>query len=94
MAEAVAHEWGARFPCGLHADNNGAEKMAITLNKLYSSVDASAVSARAAVISEFQDKSVQAKFFKAMRAAGKLKNVAGRMENRVRFLRALEFKHN
>jgi hypothetical protein len=57
--------------------------LAITLNKLYSSVDASAITARAAVIPEFKEKSVQGKFFAAMRCAGKLKGVAGRMENKV-----------
>jgi hypothetical protein len=79
----VALDWGSRYPCGLHTDNNGAEKLAITLNKLYSSVDASAIKARAAVIPEFKDESVQGKFFAAMRSAGKLKGVAGRMENKV-----------
>ena len=79
----MSPHWGERFPCGLHADNNGAEKVVIYLNRLYSSVDARTVGARAAVISELKAISHQAKFFAVMRSTGKLKGVGGRMENRV-----------
>ena len=79
----VVTEWGPRYPCGLHADNNGAEKIIITLNKLYSSVDARSVGARACVVSHLKQLSHQAKLFTVMRSTGKLKGVAGRMENRV-----------
>jgi hypothetical protein len=75
--------WGRRYPCGLHADANNGEGIALDLNRLVSGLDARTVGARSVVIKGKQDVSVQRKFFDALTTVHKIRSVAYRMENKV-----------
>jgi hypothetical protein len=76
--------WGRRHPCGLHADANNGEGIAVDLNRLVSSLDARTVGGRSAVIVGKQHVSLQRKLFDALKKVHKIRSVAHRMENKVR----------
>ena len=76
--------WGRRYPCGLHADANNGEGIALDLNRLVSGLDARTVGARSVVIKGKQDVSVQRKFFDSLTTVHKIRSVSYRMENKVK----------
>jgi hypothetical protein len=78
-----SHYCGRRHPCGLHADANNGEGIAVELNRLVSGLDARTVGARSSVIEGKQHDSLQRKFFDALKKVHKIRSVSHRMENKV-----------